>query len=181
MAKRRTREQSPEDLADGPAVVTPFHRFDRELTTRAGGPRAWRSLSPLQAAFERGQLNGGNRRFLPEQRFEAGIFYERHFLTAHASGRNCLELSSGGHNGASGLSQAQMDALKALALIHNRLSPNDSHIVRKVCGEGETPVNAIATACGPDYRFSTMVRFREALDALVCAVDRFHHHPLTAL
>ena len=46
------------------------------------------------------------------------------------------------------------------------MGANDWLIVRRVCGENYSVAQAVA-AISPAYKFSTLARFREALDALV--------------
>jgi hypothetical protein len=45
------------------------------------------------------------------------------------------------------------------------MGANDWLICRLVCGENHTVADAVQ-AIGPGYKFSTLARFREALDAL---------------
>ena len=50
------------------------------------------------------------------------------------------------------------------------MGPNDWLICRLVCGENHSIAEAVL-AISPDYKASTLARFREALDALVIAMD----------
>lgn len=52
-----------------------------------------------------------------------------------------------------------------------RQTDNDWLICRRVCGENFSVAETVQ-AINPGYRFSTLARFREALDALVDAMKR---------
>lgn len=55
------------------------------------------------------------------------------------------------------------------------MGTNDWLICRRVCGENFS-VAAAVTAINPGYRFSTLARFREALDALVDGMKEARRH-----
>ena len=57
----------------------------------AGAAKAWRKLSPLEAAYAKGQLAGGNPKFTAAQRFEAGQRYAQIFAACESSGRDCTQ------------------------------------------------------------------------------------------
>lgn len=161
-----------------PAIVSPAHSQDRELSTVAGSPRGWRKLSPLQSAYEQGKLRGGNSRYQAIDRYEAGKIYERHFDLSQTSGRNMLDLDRGfGSSGGSTLGQAQIDAIRALVTIESNLGTHDRTIIRKVCGEGGKPAEAVSFVAGADYKDAVLARFREALDALIQAIEVARKHP----
>lgn len=163
-----------EDLADGPVVVTPLHRFDRELTTNAGGPKAWRKLTPLQAAFEKDQLGGGDMRYTADQRLEAGMVYASNWDMAFCSGKNTLDLDRAAGRGTNGqsLGLQQIKATGWLRRIEAALGARDRMIARLVLGEGHWPSEAIAIACRTDqYVRATVPRFRETLDSLIESIE----------
>ena len=174
----KTRDAAPK--AQAPAVVTPLHVKDRSFVDEvADGPRtrrvlagakAWRKLTPLEAAYAKGQLAGGAPSHNALARFEAGKRYAGIVAGSETSGRDSTQMIAVSKSGGSaGLGQSQMTALRALAAIEARLGERDRRIVRLVCGEGFAPVDAVRAACGDDYRHTTAARFREALDALVDA------------
>ena len=140
------------------------------------GNRGWRRREPLVAAFEKGQLAGG--KYHAATRYEAAVSYGRVFSTAQSSGRDSTQALNvtGGAKGA-GLPQAQADAIRALAVIHSHLGQRDRMIVLMVCGEGYKPVQAVRETCGEDYRDTVPARFREALDALIEAMDEARRAP----
>jgi len=51
------------------------------------------------------------------------------------------------------------------------MGANDWLICRMVCGEGHSVASAVMTV-SPAYKFSTLARFREALDGLVDGMRR---------
>lgn len=165
------------DEIQSPAIVRPSHIQDRELTTVAGGPRGWRNVSPLQAAFAKGQLYGGNRKYDGLQRLDAGTVYSDTFALSQSSGRNILDLSSHGRGGGLPYSIAQGQALCEIAVLDSHLGIRDRTIIRKVCGEGASLAEAVALACGPDFAKATLPRFRESLDALIEALEASRRSP----
>lgn len=151
----------------GPARIGEHHVQDRMISPVAGAAKAWRKLSPLEAAHARGQLAGGSNRFSAQQRFEAGQRYARLFLACESSGRDSTQLLniSRSYNGAP-LGESQRGAMEKLRAIHAAMGANDAAIVRLVCGEGCSPAEAVRRVCGDGYRDATLARFREALDGL---------------
>ena len=173
-----SRTKPAEVEIETPAIVTPAHTQDRELTTVAGGPRGWRKLSPLQVAHQKNQLAGGNPNYHAHQRYEAAMIYTAYFDTAQPNlpSSSDFDRVRGAGNGLP-LSQAYCNATQALIAIESHLGRADRTIVRKVCGEGETLANAVRLACGPDFAKATLARFREALDALIEAEEAARRKP----
>jgi hypothetical protein len=162
--RKRVESEQPE----GPARIGDGHVCDRVISPVAGAARAWRKLSPLEAAYAKGQLAGG--RFTAQQRFEAGQRYARLFAACESSGRDSTQLLniSRSYNGAP-LGESQRGALEKLRSLHAAMGANDAAIVRLVCGEGHTPAESVRRVCGEGYKDATLARFREALDGLVRA------------
>lgn len=151
---------------DGPAMVRGDHVRDRIISPVAGAAKAWRKLSPLEAAYARGQLAGGKHS--AAERLEAGQRYARLFAASESSGRDSTQLLNISRSyGAAPLGESQRGALEKLRSIHAAMGANDAAIVRLVCGEGYTPAEAVRRACGDGYKDATLARFREALDMLV--------------
>lgn len=172
MKSRRKRkiDAKPSCEVEGPAIVRVAHRQDRALSDDFGAAKGWRIVAPLDAAFERGQLGGGNPRFNAEQRLEAGRYYERLSAATQTSGRDSTNIEHIGSTApAMGLTETQARAMRLLAEIDRRLNSRDRLIVRMVCAEGHFPSDAVRTACN-DYRHTVPSRFREALDSLIEAV-----------
>jgi hypothetical protein len=59
----------------------------------------------------------------------------------------------------------QRDAKDFWRRVEQAMGANDWLICRRVCGENHTVADAVQ-AISPGYKFSTLARFREALDAL---------------
>lgn len=157
---------------EGPAVITRDHVKDRVISKVAGAAKAWRKLSPLEAAYAKGQLAGGSARFTARQRFEAGQRYAQLFAGCESSGRDSTQLMNVSRSyGGAPLGMGQRAAMEKLRTIEAAMGGNDAAIVRKVCGEGHTPADAVRLVCG-DYRDTVTARLREALDALLSAWDR---------
>ncbi len=166
--KKRVTTGQPE----GPAVTTPQHVRDRVVSPAAGASKAWRKLSPLEAAYAKGQLAGGNPRVTAAQRFEAGQRYAAIFAACESQGRDSTQLLNVSRSyGGAPLGMGQRAAMDKLRAVEAVMGANDAAIVRKVCGEGFTPAEAVRSVCG-DYRDTVTARFREALDALANAFLR---------
>jgi hypothetical protein len=154
-----------------PAIIRADHVRDRPLSVTAGAAIAWRRLSPLEAAYERGQLGGGSPKYDGQKRLAAGEAYARLYARSQASGRDSTDFDriSGG-SGMCALSEGQARASQLLSKIEQQMNSRDRLIVRMVCGEGYFPSEAVRTACN-DYRHTVASRFREALDSLIEAME----------
>ena len=142
---------------------------DRALEKSAGAKKGWRRRVPLQAAYEKGQLSGGNPAHDALSRFEAGQHYGRLFQAAASSGsRDSTDMDrvAGGSGAGRDLPPGQMRALSMLAKIESQLGENDRRIVRSVCGFEQTPA-AVMRAINPDYKDRVSARLCEALDSLI--------------
>jgi hypothetical protein len=165
------------DQPEAPAVVTRSHVRDRVISPVAGAAKAWRKLSALETAYAKGQLAGGNARVSAAQRFEAGQRYTAIFAATEAQGRDSTQLMNVSRSyGGTPLGLGQRAAMDKLRSIEAVMGANDAAIVRKVCGEGFTPAQAIRSVCG-DYKDTVTARFREALDALWAALARIRSSP----
>lgn len=164
--KNRVIDQRP-NQPQAPAIVARDHVRDRVISPVAGAAKAWRKLSPLEQAYARGQLAGGNPAISAAQRFEAGQRYAAIFAACESQGRDSTQLLNVSRSyGGAPLGLGQRAAMDKLRAIESALSPNDAAIVRKVCGEDFTPAESVRSVCGGDYRDATLARFREALDGL---------------
>jgi hypothetical protein len=164
MPRKKPRFDQPE----GPAIVRQGHVRDRIISPGAGAPKAWRNLSPLEAAFAKGQLMGGSSRYTALQRFEAGNQYAMIFARAnHAGGRDSTQAMNVSQS-AKGFEppQSQQSAIYILAKIETHMGARDCRIIRRVCGEGHKPADVVRDVCA-DYRDTVSARFREALDGLI--------------
>jgi hypothetical protein len=172
---KATKHRFPQP--DGPAKLSPDHVQDRGLTHIAGAPKGWRRLSPLESAFEKNQLAGGNAKYDAPARYNAGKEYEKHWLTSVSSGRDSTDIERVCSGPSVGLSEAQQDSIRWLVAVHANMGVRDRKIILRVCGEGFWPSEAVSEACGTDYAKSTLARFREATDALIEAIDSARRYP----
>lgn len=147
---------------------------DRVLEKSAGAKKGWRKRVPLQAAYEKGQLAGGNPAQSALARYEAGMRYVQLFQRASSSGgRDSTDMDrvTGGGGGARDLPPGQMRALAQLAKIEALLAGNDRRIIRDVCGFEYTPAQVMRDI-SPDYRDRVGARLCEALDSLIMSWSR---------
>lgn len=158
------------DIIQSPAIVTKLHVQDRNLTRDTGSKKGWRKLSPLERAYENGQLGGDGQ--MPKARRDAGMEYGEMFRLSQSSGRDSTDLDrvSGAGQGLA-FAEKQGIALRQIASIDSHMGRRDRLIVRMVCGQEFFPSEAVAAACGSDSAKRTMPRFREALDALIEAME----------
>jgi len=168
-----------EDVVEGPAVIASDHVQDRMLSARAGARKGWSRLAPYEKEFRRGALVCKERctgavatreeearaldRFAAARAldqgwqainvpFPPGIDFDR------------VKASGGGTPGAfADHARASKDFWRR---VQGAMGANDWLICRMVCGEGHSVAQAVH-AISPAYKFSSLARFREALDALV--------------
>lgn len=181
MKPARKPRAAPKVEVEGPAIITPLHVLDRPATDRdmkpITGTQAWRKLTPLQAAFAKGQLKGGCRRYSADERYSAGLAYTKIFDDAEMPGKdstqalNAIKGNSGGSS-----NEALAKAHSQLACIHSHLGHNDRQIIMFVLGYGCTPSEAVKKVCA-DYRDTVSARFREALDGLCAAMIAARERP----
>ncbi len=177
--KQSALPQEPE----APARITEDHAQDRLLHTRAGEKMAWRKLSPLDKAKEKGQLIDrwkipkGDKYALTREigiglvRYEAGKRFAEAWKMAEASFPTGSDLNRVRVVGVPGsFCDHAIDQKNLLRRVEAKMSANDYMIVRKVCGE-EYPIGKTVDHVSPAYRDSTLARFREALDGLVEAFN----------
>ena len=179
MTRPAPAPQTDDEVAS-PAKITELHVLARPATDRdmkpVIGKQAWTKWTPLEAAYHNGKL-GEKDSSDARSRLNAGLTYASIWDTAQSAGRDstqALNISRG--SGGGGFSQAQSDSIKALVAIDSYLGQRDRIIVRKVCGEGCLPSEAVALV-STDYKHVTYARFREALDALETAIEESRKHP----
>jgi hypothetical protein len=172
----RTRKATPAaepGAPEAPAKLHSGHKRDRLLGTQAGAKKAWRNIAehPLSAAFERGQLSRGGETRAAKDRLNAGEFYRHLYEGAQVRSRDStqFEVVLGGTG--AGMGEARADAIRKLIAIDSRMKGADRVIVRRVCGEGRRPSEAVREALGPHYAKAVVPRFNEALDALCDAIE----------
>jgi hypothetical protein len=178
MSKAKRRD---EEVVEGPAIVGADHVRDRTLSSRAGAKAGWSKLTVTEKEFRRGHLICKERctgavatreeeaRAL--DRYAAARAFDSGWQVCNASfpgGRAWDEVGGGG--GVPGaFVDHQRDAKDFWRRVEQAMGANDWLICRRVCGENCTVAEAVQ-AISPGYKFSTLARFREALDSLVGAM-----------
>jgi hypothetical protein len=176
-----------EDLVEGPAMIGADHVRDRVLSGRAGAKPGWSRLTVYEKEFHRGHLlckercndaKGGAVAAREEEgraldRYAAARAFDEGWQICNASFPGGVDFdrirTSGGVPGA--FVDHQRDAKTFWRRVEQAMGSNDWMICRRVCGENYA-VAAAVQAISPGYKFSTLARFREALDALVDAMRR---------
>lgn len=144
--------------------------FVEELVSATtGNEKRTRNIGehPLTLAYARGKIG--------EEQFAAGEELRILCELRGVSGRDLTMMGTGG-GGAPRMpfTQTQVDAIRRLERIRQRLKQRDWIIVEKFCGEGWSMAEAVraATACHPS---GVLMRVQEALDELVAARGRRTH------
>lgn len=173
---------------DEPAKVQSDHVQDRTYFTEVGtgkGRRTvqapckgYRRASVLQRAKINGQLIDKSKclnreatiseEFNAERRFAAGTRFTEAWLLANsanwAMGADMSRVRVAGIPGS--FADHALTEKRFLENMRQALGVNDWMILRRVCGEN-CSVSEVVSEISPSYRYSTLSRFREALDALV--------------
>lgn len=166
---------------DGPAKETERHVWNRPATDDKGRPItgmvACTKLTPLELAFDRGQLKGGNPKYTDVARVVAGTNYAKIYNTSEPHGRDSTQALNISRSSTLGMNNdAQERSWDARLAIESYLSQADRTIIRMVCGEDATPAAAVSAACN-DYKHTVPARFREALDNLIEAMVEAEKNP----
>ena len=171
------------DDIERPAVITPDHARDRVLGAGAGAKKGWSRLTVYEREFRRGSFvckercvdaasTEAERRRAAERYAAAKAFDEGWQLCAASwPGSSGFERVRGGGGVPGAFVDHQRDVKDYWRRIEAAMGANDWLIVRRVCGENYTVAQAVS-AISPGYKFSTLARFREALDGLVAARRR---------
>jgi hypothetical protein len=121
-------------------------------------------------AFERGQLRRGGEAHGEKDRFGAGEFYRHLCEGAMVKTRDSTQMEVVLGGSGAGISEARADALRKLIAIDAAMKPADRRIIRRVCGEGWWPADAVRESLGVHYAKAVVVRFNESLDSLCDAI-----------
>ena len=176
--KTKKKREGAGEAVEGPAVIGAAHVQDRALLAAAGSRKGWSKLTVYEREFRLGHLRCKERCATKEgaeaearaeaDRFAAARAFDLGWQVCNASwpGSSGFDQvkSSGGVPGA--FADHQRDAKDFWRRVEAAMGANDWLICRRVCGENFS-VAAAVSAISPGYRFSTLARFREALDGLV--------------
>ena len=174
MSKAR---RTDEEAAEGPAIVASDYVRDRVLSLRAGAKAGWSRLTVYEKAFRLGQLKCKEARDARAEearaldRFAAARAFDEGWQICNASfpgGRAWDEVGGGGGMPGAFVDH-QRDAKDFWRRVEQAMGTRDWMICRRVCGENCTVAETVQ-AISPGYKFSTLARIREALDALVEAM-----------
>jgi hypothetical protein len=180
----KLKRKALEEVVEGPAVITRDHVQDRVLSARAGARKGWSKLAPYEKEFRRGSLVCKERctgavatreeeaRAL--DRFAAARAFDEGWQICHVPfppgiDFDRVKASGGGVPGA--FADHAREAKDFWRRVESQMGANDWLICRMVCGEGHSVAQAVM-AVSPAYKFSTLARFREALDGLVEGMRR---------
>ena len=183
---RKAGRDAEPDHIDGPAVVAKDHVRDRVLSPRAGAKAGWSRLTVYEREFRLGHLKckerctgpKGNQAATREEegraldRFAAARAFDTGWQICSAGfpgGVDFDRISSGGGGVPGAFADHQRDAKAFWRRVEQAMGANDWLICRRVCGENYSVAETVQ-AISPGYRFSTLARFREALDSLVIAM-----------
>jgi len=173
-----------EDVVEAPAVITGDHVQDRMLSPRAGARKGWSRLAVYEKEFRRGALICKERcigavatreeeaRAL--DRFAAARAFDHGWQICQVGfppGMDFDRVRSSGGGVPGAFVDHQRDAKDFWRRVEAAMGANDWLICRMVCGEGHSVAQAVMTV-SPAYKFSTLARFREALDGLVEGMRR---------
>ncbi len=178
MAKRKAKKPpeniAPNEAGDVEEIVGPAKLHEGHVQRPLeSGRKGWRNIAehPLTYIYEKGQLERGSPRYSADDRFKAGDLYRTFCETLGRSGRDCLDLELISRPTGFQISETKANAMTILARIDARLQRTDQVMLRRVCGDGCWPSEAVREACGHDfYHFATVPRFVEALDNLIEAM-----------
>lgn len=188
MKPSRKPRTAPKVYVDGPAMLQADHVQDRPYFIEVGTGKAKRSVKADGKAYRRasvlqkvrlaGQLIDRSKctnrdatkaeEWQAERRYAAGKRFAEAWLLSNAGnwamGADMNRVRCAGVPGS--FADHALDEKQFLEDVRKALSVNDWMILRRVCGQNCLVAEAV-TAISPSYRFSTLSRFREALDALV--------------
>jgi len=169
-----SKAKREDETIERPAIVQGDHVQGRVLSSRAGAKAGWSRLTVYEKAFRLGQLTCKEARDAREEearaldRFAAARAFDEGWQLCNASfpgGRGWDEVRGGG-GVPGGFVDHQRDAKDFWRRVEQAMGVRDWMICRRVCGENCTVAETVQ-AISPGYKFSTLARFREALDALV--------------
>jgi hypothetical protein len=100
--------------------------------------------TPLGRAFNRGQLESGGRRYTGEDRYAAGLQYQKLWDVVHCNSSQAHMLRVNNSFGPGGKQERKAIAKDQLDLLEGRLSVNSQYILRAFLGEGASGSEAVS-------------------------------------
>lgn len=176
----RAKKQKQDEGIERPSVITADHVRDRVLGLGAGAKKGWSRLTVYEREFRRGSFVCKERCTGPAateaevrraiDRFEAARAFDEGWQVCATSwpGSSGFDRVKGGGGTPGGFVDHQRDVKDYWRRVESAMGANDWLIIRRVCGENYSVAQAVA-AISPAYKFSTLARFREALDSLLAA------------
>ena len=176
------RQANPPAVIDGPAVITDEHVRNRPVSAWKGTQKAWSRLTGYERAFNKGHLLCKERCTSPAATYEEETRAHHRYAAAKAldmgwhfcqrplaggSDFDRVRSSGGGTPGA--FADHARDTKEFWRHVEQAMGDNDWTICRMVCCQGYGVSEAVTTV-SPAYKYATLVRFREALDALAEAM-----------
>lgn len=162
----------------GPAIQRSNHVQDREISTVAGAPKAWRTECQIQAAFDQHKLDDATSRYTAFDRYSAAKRYEEIFDLTESSGgtdsTQALNVSRSSRCGSGNDTRERAWDLRIT--LESHLSQRDRIIIRAVCGNGNSAAEAVRLV-STGYKHTVWARFREALDSLCEAFETVRRQP----
>lgn len=166
----------PTETIEAPARIRPGHIQDRTLSIVAGATLGYRNLegSPISFAYEDWGLTHKAEKWHPTfnggSRWQAVCAYDEIHHQANPSGRDScdMDIVSGGGNFP--IAETQADAIKKLIAVKSWLAEKDRIIVESLI-DGWSLAGAVRKACDEEFKFSVRARVRNALDALIQALE----------
>ena len=178
--KRAAKKVKEEEGVEQPAVVMPDHAKDRLLGLGAGAKKGWSRLTVYEREFRRGsfvckerctdkaatqdELRRAAERYAAAKAFDEGW----QLCSVSWPGSSGFDRVKGGGGTPGAFVDHQRDVKDYWRRVEAAMGANDWLIIRRVCGENYSVAQAVA-AISPAYKFSTLARFREALDTLTVA------------
>ena len=181
---KKTKRTVTDEVVEAPAVITRDHVQDRVLSVRAGAKKGWSKLAPYEKEFRRGALMCKERctgqvatreeeaRAL--DRFAAARAFDEGWQICHVPfppGIDFDRVATSGGGVPGPFADHAREAKDFWRGVKDAMGANDWLICRMVCGEGYSVAQAVMTV-SPAYKFSTLARFREALDSLIEGMRR---------
>jgi hypothetical protein len=179
---RKHHDRPKVDTVDSPAIIRPDFAQTRHISAHAGSQKGWERLSVYEREYRRGHLmdkaktgstDGAREEGMRAlERRDACYAFDEGWSICNASwpsGFDPGRIKVAGCPGS--FVDHQRDVKGFWRRVELSMGTNDWMICRRVCGEGWAVAETIKMIA-PPYRNVALVRFREALDSLITAMER---------